>query len=86
MLTAAAESGMCPYNIDMVEVLRGLHAVRAMPAAPAVLGVVPTVTKNLKWCTYQGASSGSQGHIFGFGFPKHAVGGRVWVVNSRRFS
>lgn len=51
ILSPAIESGIWPYNIEVVEVLRGLHPVRVMPAARAAPGLVPTVSKSLKSCT-----------------------------------
>lgn len=47
----AIESGNWLYNLEVLEVLCGLHAMRAVPAARAVRGGVPTVLKSTKRCS-----------------------------------
>lgn len=51
ILSLAIESGNWPYKLEVLEVLRGLHALRAVPAARAVRGGVPTVSKSVKRCS-----------------------------------
>jgi len=51
ILSLAIESGNWPYKLEVLEVLLGLHAVRAVPAARAVRGGVPTVSKSMKRCS-----------------------------------